>query len=145
MGIVLKNNNKVFIRSYEQKDFPEIQSLNKEEGWSNLVEKQLLTKEAWENSNIAFVIVNEAQEVIGYIRGLTDTRITLFICELLIDKNYRGLGLGKKLLHYVHNIYPSTRIELLASNTSRSFYEDIGFRSFYGFRKSSEEILASAK
>ncbi|WP_328701170.1 GNAT family N-acetyltransferase [Aquibacillus kalidii] len=75
----------------------------------------------------------------GYIRGFTDSRISLFICELLIAKNHRGLGLGKELLCYVHNLYPSTRLELLANSSSRSFYEALGFRAFYGFRKSSQE------
>ncbi|MFD1738865.1 GNAT family N-acetyltransferase [Bacillus salitolerans] len=139
MVLDLKDNKKAFIRPYEEKDFNKIQGLNKEEGWTNLVDNHLNTKEAWKNSNVVYVIETESQELIGYIRGLSDTFISLFICELLIDKKYRGLGLGKELLHYVHNIYPNTRIELLANSSSRSFYEGLGFRAFYGFRKSSQE------
>lgn len=136
MEIILKDSEKILIRCYEEKDFSEIQDLNKDEGWTNLAENDLDTKKAWENSNIAFVVESENKGVIGYIRGFTDTRISLFICELLIDKRYRGSGLGKDLLHYIHNIYPNTRMELLANSSSRSFYEAMGFRSFYGFRKS---------
>jgi predicted GNAT family N-acyltransferase len=77
--------------------------------------------------------------VVGYIRGLTDTRITLYICELLISKENRGLGLGKELLTYVHQLYPKTRIEMLASSTSQTFYKEQGYRAFYGFRKTFEE------
>ncbi len=47
MEIDLKNNEKAFIRPYEEKDFSKIQDLNKREGWSNLVENHLSTKEAW--------------------------------------------------------------------------------------------------
>jgi len=139
MAIELKGNQKAFMRLYEEKDFDKIQDLNKEEGWTNLVENHLNTKEAWKNSNVSYVVETEGQEVVGYIRGFTDTCISLFICELLIDKKYRGLGLGKELLSYVHNIYPNTRVELLANSSSRSFYEGLGFRAFYGFRKSSQE------
>jgi ribosomal protein S18 acetylase RimI-like enzyme len=131
--------NEIRIRKYLETDFTRIQELNREEGWINLVEKNEDTKQAWENSTITFVVDAEGDGVVGYIRGLTDTRITLYICELLIDKKYRGLGIGKKLIHHIHSQYPHTRIELLASNTSHTFYEEQGYRPFYGFRKTVEE------
>ena len=140
MEIDLKDNGKTFIRPYKETDFHKIQDLNREEGWTNLVENHLNAKEAWETSNVAYVVEAEGQGIVGYVRGLTDTRISLFICELLINKKFRRLGLGKELLHYVHSIYPNTRIELLATNSSRCFYEGMGFRPFYGFRKSSKRI-----
>ncbi len=126
------------IRKYEENDFERIHELNKEEGWTNLVEKKDDTKEAWRQSSIAYVIEGP-EGVIGYIRGMTDTRVSLYICELLIDKRYRGQGLGRKLLQYVHDLYPKTRMELLASSASHTFYEGNGYRPFYGFRKTYEE------
>lgn len=131
--------NQKHIRQYQEADFNRIQELNSEEGWNNLVEKNEDTKQAWENSNVSFVVEAEGDGVVGYIRGFTDTRISLYICELLIDKKYRGLGIGKDLLQHVHRLYPKTRIEMLASSTSRSFYEEQGYRHFYGFRKTLEE------
>ncbi|TDL66540.1 N-acetyltransferase [Rhodococcus qingshengii] len=131
--------NKIKIRKFKETDFNRIQELNREEGWSNLVKKNEDTKQAWENSNVSFVVEAEGDGVVGYIRGLTDTRVTLYICELLIDKKYRGLGIGKDLLQHVHRLYPKTRIEMLASSPSRSFYEEQGYRPFYGFRKTLEE------
>lgn len=131
--------SKIQIRQYKESDFNRIQKLNREEGWSNLVEKHEDTKQAWENSNVSFVVEAEGDGVVGYIRGLTDTRITLYICELLIDKKYRGVGIGKRLIQHIHSLYPHTRIELLASSTSHTFYEGQGYRSFYGFRKTIEE------
>lgn len=131
--------NQIHIRQYQESDFNRIQELNQEEGWTNLVEKNDDTKEAWEASNVSFVVEAEGDGVVGYIRGLTDTRITLYICELLIDKKLRGLGIGKKLIQHVHSVYPHTRIELLASSTSHTFYEGQGYRPFYGFRKTIEE------
>lgn len=130
--------NQIQIRHYQENDFNRIQELNREEGWINLVEKTEDTKGAWKNSNVSFVVEADGDGVVGYIRGLTDTRITLYICELLIDKKYRGLGLGKELLQYVHHLYPKTRIEMLASSSSHTFYEGQGYRPFYGYRKTIE-------
>jgi ribosomal protein S18 acetylase RimI-like enzyme len=139
MKHVFPNHHSAVIRPYQEGDFQRIQELNAEEGWVNLVKEDDNTKEAWTNSPIAYVIEEEAGVVVGYIRGLTDTRITLYICELLISKENRGLGLGKELLTYVHQLYPKTRIEMLASSTSQTFYKEQGYRAFYGFRKTFEE------
>ncbi|HLR07750.1 MAG TPA: GNAT family N-acetyltransferase [Bacillota bacterium] len=135
MRIDLKENTHAFIQPYDNVDFSDIQHLNKEAGWTALA-NNLNTKEAWENSNVAYVVKNRDEKLIGYIRGLTDRYVSLFICEMLIHKRYRGLGIGKQLLQYVHDKYPTTRIEMLATSTSRSFYENLGYRAFYGFRKS---------
>lgn len=42
-------------------------------------------------------------------------------------------------MDHVHNQYPKTCIELLASSTSRSVYETQQYRPFYGFRKTSQK------
>jgi ribosomal protein S18 acetylase RimI-like enzyme len=132
--INLKNGLAIQIRPYKEDDFQSIHELNKLEHWTNLVENKEDTKSAWNHSNAAYVATLNDQ-LIGYIRGITDRSITLFICELLIDPNYRGIGLGEALLYYVHSKYPSTRVEMLASSTSNTYYESKGFRSFYGYRK----------
>lgn len=123
------------IRPFTQKDFETIHLLNKEEGWTNLVEKWEDAKEAWTHSNIAFVTEVDG-EVVGCIRGFTDGTITTFICEVLVAKSYRGHSIGRELLEYVHRLYPKTRVDLLASSTSKDYYEMLDFRAFYGYRKS---------
>lgn len=132
------NQEAVLIRPYQDEDFPTINELNKQQGWNNLVENQQDTNKAWANSTVAVVAESEGQ-VIGCLRGLTDGFITLYVCELLVDQSHRKLGIGKELVRHVHNQYPKTRIELLASSTSRSFYEAQKYRPFYGFRKTIEE------
>lgn len=125
-------------RTYREEDFEVIHHLNMQEEWNNLVAKKEDTKNAWKQSNIAFVACLDNQ-VIGYIRGMTDGFITLYVCELIIDSNFRGKGIGTNLLKYVHDQFPKTRVELLASSTSRFYYESQKFRSFSGFRKTHME------
>lgn len=134
MRIRLKNGQFAEIRKYLEEDFKQINKLNAKEKWNHLVEHSECTKEAWDHSTVAYVVeLNE--QFAGYIRGLTDKSVTLFICECLIDPDYRELGIGGALLDYVHGLYPKTRIELLANGSSRTFYEQKGYRAFYGFRK----------
>lgn len=129
----------MIIRLYEERDFEQIQALNEAESWHQLVRQDELTKEAWRRSNVAFVIESETGHVIAYLRGLTDTKVSLYVCELLIAASHRRLGLGEQLLTHVHTLYPETRLEMLASASSHTYYERLNFRPFYGFRKTIHE------
>ncbi len=134
MEVKLKNGEVIHVRPYEEQDFSHIHRLNEKEGWKGLAERHEDTKAGWMNSNASFIAEKEGR-VIGCLRGMTDGFITLFICELLVDADFRGWGIGSALLQYAHSLYPETRMELLASSTSKSFYEKERFRPFYGFRK----------
>jgi GNAT superfamily N-acetyltransferase len=125
---------------FEEDHFEQIQELNRIEGWTQLVEQHEETFKAWKNSNAAFVVLDEKErQMIGYIRGLSDGFVTTYICEMLIAQEFRGKGIGGKLLKYVHSLFPRTRMEMLASSTSHLFYESNNFRPFYGFRKTFKE------
>jgi ribosomal protein S18 acetylase RimI-like enzyme len=127
------------IRTYMESDFDSIQQLNRDEGWSQLVERDALTREAWRQSNIAYVMECEEGKIVAYLRGLTDTTVSLYVCELLVASTYRRRGLGEQLLQHVHTLYPDTRLEMLASQNSHTYYEKLRFRPFYGFRKTIHE------
>ncbi|MGE6490173.1 GNAT family N-acetyltransferase [Exiguobacterium sp. NPDC077395] len=127
------------IRAYVASDFEHIQQLNHEEGWTQLVERGELTREAWRQSNVTYVMESDKGEIVAYLRGLTDTAVTLFVCKLLVAPAYQKCGLGEQLLQHIHERYPTTRIELLASQTSHTYYEKLRFRPFYGFRKTIHE------
>jgi predicted GNAT family acetyltransferase len=123
---------------FKEEHFTAIQELNKKEGWTQLVERYEETFKAWKNSNVAYILMKD-ESVAGYIRGLTDGNVTVYICEMLISKDLRGKGAGSRLLKFVHSQYPRTRMEMLASSTSHTFYKSQNFRPFYGFRKTFEE------
>ncbi|WP_174615058.1 GNAT family N-acetyltransferase [Virgibacillus ihumii] len=139
MELILKNGTSLYVREYRESDFENIHQLNATENWNNLVKQKKKTMQAWNNSNIAYVVLDEDKSFVGSIRGMTDKTITLFICEVLIDKDYRGQGTGRELLKLIHSLYPSTRMELLATSTSQSFYAQLDYRPFYGYRKTYEE------
>ncbi|WP_348519829.1 GNAT family N-acetyltransferase [Bacillus sp. 165] len=67
------------------------------------------------------------EKAIGFVGGLTDGVISLYICELLICGEYRGRGMGKELLRLVHSLYPKTRMGMLASSSSHTYYISLGF------------------
>ncbi|MBH0231167.1 GNAT family N-acetyltransferase [Halobacillus yeomjeoni] len=127
------------VRTFQESDFEAVQQLNQKEGWTSLIEKGQDTMCSWLNSEPALV-ATDGDEVVGYLRGLTDGNITLYICELLIKESHRNQGIGDKLIQVAHECYPSTRVEMLATNDSGGYYEKRGYRAFAGFRKAAEEM-----
>ncbi|WP_407272951.1 GNAT family N-acetyltransferase [Radiobacillus sp. PE A8.2] len=59
--------------------------------------------------------------------------------HVLLEKSYRGQGIGTALLQVCHQRFPHTRLEMLATSASKDYYEKLGFRAFYGFRKTMDE------
>lgn len=119
---------------YHSSYYKQIYYLNKQEGWKNLVKNKDNYRKALENSTTIVAVDNQG-DVIGFIRGITDRYITLFVCELLIRKQERGMDIGNELINYLHKKYLDTRIDLLATTHSSKFYEKQVFRIFYGYRK----------
>ncbi|WP_291581053.1 GNAT family N-acetyltransferase [Clostridium sp. UBA6640] len=127
----------VSVRRFKESDFSSIQNLYKEEGWITFINRDKDALEAWKNSNIAIVAV-EGDKIVGLVRGLTDGNITTFIAEIIVHRAYRGKGIGKALLDICHQLYPKTRIELLADEEVYEFYTKNKFRKIMGFRKNYE-------
>lgn len=128
----------VTIRPWEEADFPAVQRLSAVEGWPTPLERPEAALAAWRRSWPALVAMAE-QEVIGFCRALSDGLVTTYIAEVLVAEGWRGQGIGSALLEVCQRLAPGSRLDLLALETSRSFYERVGFRAFYGFRLSWQE------
>ena len=125
----------ISIRKFVESDFSEIQSLYQSEGWMTFVKRPQDGLTAWRNSPIALVAV-EGDIIVGLVRGITDGEITTYIAEVIVDKNYRGKGIGDALISTCHYLYPHTRIDLLSTEGADEFYKRNNFRQTTGFRKS---------
>lgn len=123
------------LREFRSEDFPTIQRIYEKEGWLTVIKRPEDALKAWLNSHPA-IVAEYNGEIVGAIRTLSDTEITTYIVELLISEEYRGRGIGRSLLDACHYLYPNTRLEVLATETSEEFYKAYGFRDFHGFRKS---------
>ncbi|MFP7171333.1 GNAT family N-acetyltransferase [Terribacillus sp. FSL K6-0262] len=128
----------IAIRPYQTEDLRSIISLLKTEGWTTLAADPKRFDQAMKGSAPALVAVKDGM-ISGYIRCITDKVITLLVAELLVADSLRGQGVGGRLLQEAHDLFPSTRMEMLATSTSKSYYEQKKFRPFYGFRKTYAE------
>ena len=124
------------IRSWGEADFLAIQRLSQTLGWSSPTQRPADSLLAWQHSWPALVAI-EGERVVGFVRGLTDGAITMYIAEMAVEVRLRGRGIGRALLDACHALYPTARLDLLATDEARAFYKACGFRVLHeGMRKS---------
>lgn len=123
----------MIIRPASTKDCQAIYSLYQNEKWLSFTEEKVTSLFSTNLSH--YLVVEENQKILGFTRYLTDEVMTTFLAEIIIDKAYRGKGLGRRLIAEIHQKYPLTRIELISEVDG--FYRSISFKPVgTGFRKS---------
>ena len=123
----------MIIRPASTNDFQAIYALYQTEKWMSFTEEKVTSLFSKNLSH--YGVVEENQKILGFARYLTDEVMTTFLAEIIIDKSYRGKGLGQQLIEEIHKKYPLTRIELISEVDG--FYQTVGFKPVgTGFRKS---------
>ncbi|GIV61612.1 MAG: hypothetical protein KatS3mg044_0478 [Rhodothermaceae bacterium] len=65
--------------------------------------------------------------LVGIARVLTDGVLTSYLCDLAVEPDVQGLGIGKKLIDEVLRRCKGTELVLRDSDLSATFYEHLGF------------------
>lgn len=133
----------VTLRMWQDADFAAVQRLSDEAGWSTPRERPAAASEAWRNSWPALVVASDDQ-VVGFLRAVSDGAVTTYVAELLVDPRWRGQGIGTALLEAAQRLCPGSRLDLLSTEGSGGFYLQTGFRAFPGYRRSWGELTPPA-
>jgi GNAT superfamily N-acetyltransferase len=81
-----------------------------------MFEKSDLVITAWHRGHLA-----------GIARVLTDGVLNSYLCDLAVEPDVQGLGVGKRLIDEVMKVCRGTELMLRDSDLSAGFYEHIGF------------------
>lgn len=81
------------------------------------------------NSN-PVVTVWDGERLIGFARATSDGVYRAGIWDVVVDPNYQGVGLGRKLVQTVlsHPLVSKVERVYLTTTHQQSFYERIGFK-----------------
>lgn len=95
-------------------------------------------KKSLEHSICYGVYLNGLQ--IGFARVITDFATAYYLCDVIIDKAHRGIGLGKKLIDTViHDEQLAGLSGMLITTNAHGLYEK------FGFVKDAEKFMARKK
>lgn len=75
------------------------------------------------------IFAYDDKKLVGLISAVSDKSINLFITYLLVAPKYQHQGIGKSLLNKIIKVGNYNRIELIAEEKYRLFYEKNGFIS----------------
>ena len=83
-------------------------------------------KKSMENSLCYGVFHNNKE--IGFCRIITDYATTYYFCDAIVDKEYRGKGIGSIMLNDITNdsLFKDLR-GILGTKDAHGFYEHFGF------------------
>lgn len=93
--------------------------------WAKDREKEIIKKTV-ENSLCYFAY--DRNKLIGFARVITDYATNYYLCDVIVDKEYRGKGIGKKLVETLTNDEDLIHVRgLLITKDAKKFYEKFGF------------------
>lgn len=102
-----------------------MQMIADEDGWdyANADMYENYTQ-ALEMSITYIAIIDE--QVCGYSRSIDDCGFYIYVCDLLVKPEFRGNGIGKKLMEYIYGDYPTYTIYVMSGVDE--YYEKTGYK-----------------
>jgi GNAT superfamily N-acetyltransferase len=86
-------------------------------------------------NSICFGIYHQ-EKMVGFARVVTDYSTMYWLCDVVIAPEYRGRGLGKKLIHTITAMEElKGMIGILATRDAHGLYEK------YGFQRAPEKFM----
>ena len=95
--------------------------------WANTRSIEKIQK-SMDNSDCFGVYIEGTDNLVGFARVITDHATTYYLCDVIIDEEYRHNGLGKALVSYISSFpeYASLR-GLLLTRDAHGLYEKYGY------------------
>ena len=99
-------------------------------GWNSLNDSQI--NNIVNNSNFKIAAYIDKQ-IVGMARCITDNGYLYLLCDIIINPNYQGMGIGKKmLLRFIDEIKNSignsyAKLYIMSLKGKEGFYKSLGF------------------
>ncbi|HEY5588980.1 MAG TPA: GNAT family N-acetyltransferase [Candidatus Paceibacterota bacterium] len=123
-----KKNDFCITTDYQKIDFDAVCSLLWKSYWANTRKRDAIIK-SLKNSLCFSLFYNDKQ--IGLVRVITDYTTFAYLCDIIIDEEYRHKGLGVWFLQCVfkHPELQNLRRWTLATKDAHEFYKKFGFEN----------------
>jgi ribosomal protein S18 acetylase RimI-like enzyme len=112
------------------------------EGWTEYTEDVQRTYRALTAPGVTTLVVIADERVAGVIQVQSDGLIQAHVSMLLIDREWRGVGLGSRLLR--EGLERAGGVRLDIRTRTEGYYERLGASRSLGFRLTREDLWADA-
>lgn len=115
-----------YISSEKEINIDQLMNLIKQTYWAPNRSKEAFLK-AMEHS-VNFGAFDEEDNLIGYARVVTDFVTIWYLCDVIVDENYRGQGIGKMLIAAITSDERFANCSaLLKTKDAHGLYKQFGF------------------
>ena len=115
------------IEGAEQMKVCEVERLLKMTYWADKRSTETIEK-SMRNSACFGIRSGEDQKLTGFARVISDYATTWYLCDVIIDPEYREQGLGKALVSHITTQFSGQR-GLLLTRDAHGLYAHYGFAS----------------
>lgn len=116
------------IYNFSDKQIEQLIQLYKDTGWGERSVEDTIN--CVQNSQICIGVLDQDNNLIGFTRIITDFIYKALVLDVMVNADYRGTGLGQKLMRNVKNHEKLKRvkhIELYCLPEMEAFYSNFGF------------------
>ena len=112
----------------EDMQIEDIKKLLEQTYWADKRDIETI-KKTIDNSLCYGAFLKENGKQIGFSRVITDYATTYYICDVIVDAHYRGMGIGKSMLDAIHdNKEVSSLRGVLLTRDAHDLYRKYGFQ-----------------
>lgn len=107
----------------------EVMSLLRQTYWANSRTPEQIRK-SMENSSCYGIYTDGEGGLVAFARVISDFATTYYLCDVVVDKEYRNKGFGKALVSYIESLpeYQGLR-GVLVTRDAHALYEKFGYRT----------------
>ncbi|MBQ4176901.1 MAG: GNAT family N-acetyltransferase [Lachnospiraceae bacterium] len=116
----------------ENMDLQDIIRLLKSTYWADRRSEEQIRRSVL-NSSCYGVYLEEEEKLVGFARVISDYATTYYLCDVVIDQDYRSKGLGTALVSYIESLplYRGLR-GVLITRDAHSLYRKFGYEVLDG-------------
>ena len=110
-----------------QMNLDDIIKLLKSTYWADKRSDEQIEKSA-RNSSCYGIFVEGEDKLAGFARAISDYATTYYLCDVVVDEEYRNKGLGTALVSYIESlpVYAGLR-GILVTRDAHSLYRKFGY------------------
>lgn len=100
--------------------------------WADKRPREQIEK-AMQNSSCYGVYLDDEKKLVGFARVVSDYATMFYLCDVIIDTEYRHKGLGTALVSYIESLPQySTLRKFLITRDAHALYRKFGYETVDG-------------
>ena len=120
-------DNIIISDGFERMDFVRVTELLSKAFWCPGIKIDEVKKGAFNSALVAGAFIEDTQ--VGYARVISDKTRFAYICDVMVDENYRRKGIGQKMVNHIlsHKELEEVYQWLLITKDAHGVYKKSGF------------------